>query len=331
MTDPFASIDAAPAKSDVVDDTQTIRFTDWTRADRSKRQIIATIEATEAPGQLEQYMLAESLMIDALFLFDNSMSHDIEEAYRDHKAILKAGQECAARIVRSETQTTDRKTPSKSKGKRMANLAFKTFKFTDVELLWPRLEQTYRYNSQDKKTEACPPSVQNAGWSIGFLLPLSDAKEYRAEMQAHYDDCKTRDSKLPDFDKVFGMKRHKDQDGNETDFVLVTAKKRAVSNDGNENKAPKVMEAGMVNGEAAWVDMADKAIWSGSEGHVRVVAFPTVDPDGTGGISLLLDAVLITKAEYGSDNLEEEFGKPTMKDPEPTDAAPREGATDGGF
>lgn len=216
----------------------------------------------------------------------------------------------------------------------MANLAFKQFKFTNVELLWPRLDQTYRYNSQDKKTEPCAPTVQNAGWSIGFLIPITEAKDYRAEMQAHYEDCRTRDSKLPEFDKVFGMKRHTDQDGNETEFVLVTAKKRAVSNDGKENKAPKVMEAGVVNGEAKWVDMADKAIWSGSEGHVRVVAFPATDPDGTGGISLLLDAVLVTKPEYGSDNLEDDFGDPELPEAgatEQSESKPAAAATSGGF
>jgi hypothetical protein len=44
--------------------------------------------------------------------------------------------------------------------------------------------------------------------------------------------------------------------------------------------------------------------WSGSTGNVRVRAFPTVDPDGNGGISLLLDAVQVLKPVYGTANLD---------------------------
>jgi hypothetical protein len=54
-------------------------------------------------------------------------------------------------------------------------------------------------------------------------------------------------------------------------------------------------------------DLADPAIWSGSKGHLRVFAFPATDPQGNGGVSLLLDAVIVTDAQYGGDGLEDDF------------------------
>ena len=215
----------------------------------------------------------------------------------------------------------------------MANLDFAKFTFKDLDLLWPRLDQTYRYNSQEKKTEPCAESVQGAGYSIGFQLPLETAKTIRDELKKHYDDCRARNTSLPEFAEVFGMKRAKDEDGNETEFVQVTAKKRAISNDGKVNKPPKVYGAGQdAHGAPKWVDLEDKAIWTGSKGHIRVLAFPATNPEGKGGISLLLDAVIVTKPEYGSDNIEDDFGTPDAADlPDTQDAAPSEGATEGGF
>ena len=79
-------------------------------------------------------------------------------------------------------------------------------------------------------------------------------------------------------------------------------KKRAVSNDGKINKPPRV-----VDGQLHDIPAEEKAIWSGSKGSIRVRAFPTTDPDGIGGISLLLDTVQVTEAVYGGDNLEDDF------------------------
>lgn len=79
-----------PKSSGFVADSD-IRFTDWTRADRCKRQVIEAIEAHECPDDLDNYVAAESLIIDALYMFDPSMSEDIETAHTDHKSILIAG------------------------------------------------------------------------------------------------------------------------------------------------------------------------------------------------------------------------------------------------
>jgi hypothetical protein len=173
------------------------------------------------------------------------------------------------------------------------NQDFLTVMVKDTTFHWPRLDQPYRYNSQEKRTEACAPTVANAGYSIAFDVTIAEAKELYGLLKNHYLATKARNSKLPDFSTVFGMKKD-DAAGT----VRFTAKKRAVSNSGELNKPPVV-----IDGHKR--PLAEKSIWSGSTGNLRLLAFAATDPDGKGGISLLLDTVQVVNAVYGGDNLDD--------------------------
>lgn len=76
------------AKSAVVDDTQVIRFTDYARADRAKRQVIEALQSTETPEDADAFIASESLVIDALFLAYPDMAEEISEAHQDHRALV---------------------------------------------------------------------------------------------------------------------------------------------------------------------------------------------------------------------------------------------------
>lgn len=182
-----------------------------------------------------------------------------------------------------------------------ANPDFKKIVLKDVELLWPRLDTTYRYNSADKRSEACDASVQGASWSVSFKLPMAEAKALKADLKAHYDECRERNRKLPEFSKVFGSKVLEDEDGAKTDDVKFSAEKKAVSNAGKHNAAPRVVGLDLQ-------EIADKAIWSGTRANLRMLACPVTDPQGNGGVKLLLDAVQVIEPVYGGDNLEDDFG-----------------------
>ena len=319
IDDPFAGLDSDTdkprAQSDVIDDTQVVRFTSWPRARLVKRKIIAAIEAIESLKALEEYLIAEDQMIDALFLFDTEMTEEIKTAYDDQKAILKGAEDAAQRISKAADNLAASNTPRNAKGKRMANPDFKKFVFKNVQFSWPRLDQPYRYNPNTEKSEACPANAQGAGFSLAWTMPYSEAKPIFEEMKAHYNDCRSRNSRLPDFSSVFGLKKVKDKDGNETEDAQFTAKKSAMTNDGKENKMPTVVRADHT-------PLEDRAIWGGSEGHVRVLAFAATNPqDKSGGISLLLDAVVVTKAEYGGDGLGDDFGEPEVVDDLPKSAS----------
>ena len=168
----------------------------------------------------------------------------------------------------------------------------------NVTLQYPKLNQTYRFNTQKQASEPCAPSASNAAWSVAFEMPRDQAKPLFDEMKAHYDASRARNPKLPQFTKVFGMKKLKDENGTETGIIQFTAKRNGMKKDGSANKAPTV-----IDGQKA--PLADLNIWGGSKGTVRAWAVAVVDPDGLGGISLLLDAVQVTEARYGDGGMDD--------------------------
>jgi hypothetical protein len=168
----------------------------------------------------------------------------------------------------------------------------------NVTLQYPKLNQTYRFNTAQKKSEPCAPTASGAAWSVAFEMTKEQAKPLYEEMRAHYEACRSRNSKLPPFKTVFGMKKLKDEHGNETGVVQFTAKRNGVKSSGEANKAPTV-----IDGQKQ--PLADLNIWGGSKGAVRAWAIAVVDPDGAGGISLLLDAVQVTEARYGDGGMDD--------------------------
>jgi len=168
----------------------------------------------------------------------------------------------------------------------------------NVTLQYPKLNQTYRFNTQKQASEPCAPSASNAAWSVAFDMPKADAKPIYDQLVAHYSACRDRNPKLPPFKTVFGMKKLKDEHGNETGVIQFTAKRNGMKKDGSPNKAPTV-----IDGQKQ--PLADLNIWGGSKGSVRAWAVAVVDPDGAGGISLLLDAVQVTEARYGDGGMDD--------------------------
>ena len=168
----------------------------------------------------------------------------------------------------------------------------------NVTLQYPKLSQTYRFNTQKQASEPCAPTASNAAWSVAFEMTKEEARPLYEQLKAHYDACRARNSKMPQFTKVFGMKKLKDEHGNETGIIQFTAKRNGMKKDGTANKAPTV-----IDGQKQ--PLADLNIWGGSKGTVRAWAVAVISPDGEGGISLLLDAVQVTEARYGDGGMDD--------------------------
>jgi hypothetical protein len=179
------------------------------------------------------------------------------------------------------------------------NPEFMKMVIKDVELHWPRLDQPYRFNQATSRTEACAAGAPNAGYSIAWDMSFADAKAMFEACKAHYDACRARDPQKPPFVQIFGMKKNE-----ETKTARFTAKRRAMTSEGRENKPPAVIGPDHK-------PLPDPAIWSGSRGDIRISAFPATDPQTkNGGITLLLEVVLVRDARYGGDNYEDDFGAP---------------------
>lgn len=176
-----------------------------------------------------------------------------------------------------------------------ANDDFVSIMFKNVELMFPRLNQTYRFNKNENRTEPCAPNVTNAAWSVEIAMPKDQAKPFYQQMKQHYESRRPHNKKLPDFHAVFGMKKD-----DEKGIVRFAAKKKGVTDAGKVNKPPTIID-GMKNPVPQ--DMLE--FWSGTKANVRVRAFPTIDPEGNGGISLLLDVIQIIKPVYSGANLDD--------------------------
>lgn len=185
---------------------------------------------------------------------------------------------------------------------------FKKVLAKNVTLQFPKLNGTYRFNTATQRSEPCAPTASNAAWSVAFDMPDADAKALVAELKEHYAASRSRNTKLPEFKTVFGAKRLKDKDGNPTGMTQFTAKRNGVKKNGDRNESPTVIDG-------AKQPMTKLDFWGGSVGTVRAWAVAVVDPDGQGGVSLLLDAVQVIEAKYGDGGMDDfdtvEVNKPT--------------------
>lgn len=176
----------------------------------------------------------------------------------------------------------------------MAKTDFKSVMVRGVEFKWPRLNATYRFNTSEKKSEECAPTASGASYSIGWEMSKDEASKLHNELKAHYETCQT---KAP-FSKVFGMKK---LDNGNYEF---RAKRNGVNGQGQLNEKPRVIDGSKQ-------PLADVAFWGGSKGNLKVTAYPVTDPDGNGGISLLIDTVQVTHAVYGGGGLDDFEEVPT--------------------
>ena len=176
----------------------------------------------------------------------------------------------------------------------MAKTDFKPVMIRNVEFKYPRLNGTYRYNTSEKKSEECAPTASNAAYSIAWEMTADDAKTLHAELKAHYETCQTKAA----FTKVFGMKKL--DSGN----YELRAKSNGTNSQGQQNEKPRVID-GMKQ------PLADTAFWGGSKGSIKVTAYPVTDPEGIGGVSLLIDTVQVTHAVYGGGGLDDFDEVPT--------------------
>ena len=163
----------------------------------------------------------------------------------------------------------------------------------NVTFQYVKLNQTYRFNTQKQASEPCAPTASNAAWSVAFEMTKDEARPLFEQLKAHYQACRGRSPKMPQFKTVFGMKKNE-----ETGTVSFTAKRNGMKKDGTPNKAPTV-----IDGQKQ--PLADLSFWGGSKGTIRAWAVAVIDPDGNGGISLLLDAVQVTEAVYGGNGLDD--------------------------
>lgn len=79
------------AQSSAVDETQVVKITTRARAVALTNKITEAIQVHECPDQLDDYWQRESLVLDALHLFDAHVTAHLKDLYEDHRAALIHG------------------------------------------------------------------------------------------------------------------------------------------------------------------------------------------------------------------------------------------------
>ena len=149
----------------------------------------------------------------------------------------------------------------------MANEDFAKVIFKDVEFKYPRLGDTFRFNTSTRQSEPCPPTANGAAWTINWEMAYDKAKPIYEQLKSHYESRHAAGRVKAPFHTIFGMKKL--ENGN----VEFRAKRNGTrGSSGEVNKPPMVIGADKQ-------PLADVNIWGGSKGTVRCWAAPVTDPD----------------------------------------------------
>ena len=149
-----------------------------------------------------------------------------------------------------------------------------------VEALWPRINNTYRFDQKERRSVPCDPLDDGAKYEINFKMSKAQAKELRKEMVGAYDN-KVKSEK--DWPKSFDNPFTKEEDGN---YIYKTNLKGAYGKD--ITRKP-------VQFDAKNTKLGDDfLLTTGSKINVAVTFTPYHGSMGT-GVSLRLRAVQVIK------------------------------------
>lgn len=103
-----------------------------------------------------------------------------------------------------------------------------------VEALWPRINQTYKFDSVERRSVPCTPQDQNAAYELSFKMTEGQAKELYADMMKAYTA-----KREPSWPEKIAMPFKKDtQDGVETGCFIGKCKLKGAYN-GEATPKPK--------------------------------------------------------------------------------------------
>ena len=183
---------------------------------------------------------------------------------------------------------------------------FKNMLINDVTFVYPKLNSAYQYNSIEKKSYQCDEDTPGAFWSCSFTLPKPEAINLWNAAKDHFNECKSRNSKLGDFKTIHSYKE------NEDDTITFGSKKACKTSKGKPSRPIVVVDKDKK-------PLEDRGFWSGSTGAIKFSMLPTFNPSkNEWGITFYLDAVQVKHAEYA--DISEDFG--IMPDDTPKETQP---------
>ena len=151
------------------------------------------------------------------------------------------------------------------------------FIIKNVEVMYPRINQTYRFDTTENRSVPCDPLDDGAAYEMSFRMDTDQAKELHAAMAEAYKGAKKKD-----WPEKLGMSFKKDDDGM---YIGKTKLKGAYGKD--ITKKPRQFDA--KNNKLP----DDFLLTTGSTASVQVIFVPYNMRDH--GVSLRLSAVQVIK------------------------------------
>lgn len=172
---------------------------------------------------------------------------------------------------------------------------FKDVMLKDVEFIYPRVDQLYKYDPHAKKDDgtsgkSVPATAdeQGAAWSTGFILSKEESIKFWDACAAHHKARAPKDK----FKTVHGSREL--DDGR----MQFNCKSKGKTAKGVIKSAPLV-----IDGQRK--PLENLSFYGGSKGNLKVTIMPALNPSTKEhGVSLILSAIQVTDAIYsGGDDM----------------------------
>jgi len=172
---------------------------------------------------------------------------------------------------------------------------FKDVMIKDVEFIYPRVDQLYKYDPHAKKDDgtsgkSVPATAdeQGAAWSTSFIMSKEEGTKFWDICAAHHKERAPKEK----FKTVHGYRQLED------DRLQFSCKSKGKTAKGVIKSAPLV-----IDGQRK--PLENLSFYGGSKGNLKVTIMPSLNPSTKEhGVSLILSAIQVTDAVYsGGDDM----------------------------
>lgn len=158
--------------------------------------------------------------------------------------------------------------------------------YKGVVFQFPHVDKPVIYDTREGRSVEVSETTPGAMWQLPFEVDSATDKTILADASQHFSECKSRNSRMGNFETVHGRK---EVDGG----VRYNTKRKTMTSMGKQNQEPRIVDGKRM-------PLENRAFWGGSTGNIKVTMMPSLNQSsGEWGISLLLDSAQVLEAIYG--------------------------------
>ena len=113
---------------------------------------------------------------------------------------------------------------------------FLTARLMNENFQYPKVNQTYMFDSSVRKSVPCQATARGAAKSISFLLLAGEALDLWTKAKVHFNSCAARNPKLGSFEAIHSYKK------NDDGTVTFTARRKCMTTKGYPSQPIPVVD-----------------------------------------------------------------------------------------